>query len=139
MAKKFSVELRKCEGDLGFFDSPKYNDCVCWLVARGFVNWSDDENKGARICEVEVENGQWTYSYGDIENWNTNEALRISVSLLLKYQTIFNSATDEETKDSTMKGIRGTIANLKNDFDLELSIDFDKNDKIKGYLILGDN
>lgn len=138
MSRKFSVELRNCEGDLGFFDSPKYNDCVAWLLSKGYVNWDDDEKKGARICEVEVENGEWTYSYGDTENWDTNEGLKLSIDLLLKYQGIFNSATDEETKDSTMKGIRGTIANLRDNFDLELSIDFDENDKIKGYLILGD-
>lgn len=138
MSKKFSVELRNCEGDLGFFDSPKYNDCVAWLLAKGYVNWDDDEKKGARICEVEVENGEWTYSYGDTENWNTNEELKVSIDLLLKYQGIFNNATDEETKDTTMKGIRGTIENLRENFDLELSVDFDKDDKIKGYLILGD-
>ncbi len=65
--KEFSVELK--EVNEGMFDNfnGTFEECQEWCKKHGYHNWS--EPNGARICEIEVEDGCFTYCYEEIEDW----------------------------------------------------------------------
>lgn len=67
--KKFAVELAAQPGELDNFIGT-YDECVAWCKDNGYGNWDAENETGAQIVEIELdEQGCWTYCYAEYPDW----------------------------------------------------------------------